>query len=262
MKEVVVILTSQQLSHFQSELQKAKEEIEWQLTENDHYGLVDEHYRESASELSTYDNHPGDEGTELFEREKDIALNQHSEYELKNIERALEAMNNGTYGKCLECGKDIPLERLKAIPSTLFCIDHTPDRTVSHNRPIEEGVLMPPFGKFNFDNNLDEDVAYDAEDSWQDVAQYGTSESPSDFVNPPDHYNDMYVDSGENVGYVEDFENFIGTDMEGKNQYIFPNEQYKLYKDVLDEENIMTTFGDLPRYEHDPYVEDDDEDKR
>lgn len=257
---MIVILTSQQLSHFQSELQKAKEELEHQFQLNDNYGLEDGHPHDAVGELSSYDNHPGDEGTELYEREKDIALNEHSEYELKNIERALDAIQNGTYGKCIVCGKEIPLERLEAIPQTLYCIDHTPDKTVSTNRPIEEGVLMPPWGKFNFDDSLDESEAYDAEDSWQDVAKWGTSESPSDFVNPPDHYNEMYIDSDENVGYVEDYENFVGTDIEGNYRYIYRNEQYEKYNDVLEEENIMTTFGDLPRYEHDPYVEDENDD--
>lgn len=60
---------------------------------------------------------------------------------------------------------------------------------------------MPPFGKFDLDEQ-DENVAYDAEDSWQDVASYGTSESPSDFYNPPKDYNDMYVESEETPGML------------------------------------------------------------
>jgi hypothetical protein len=34
-------------------------------------------------ELSSYDNHRGDEGTDLYEREKDVALHQHQDYELE-----------------------------------------------------------------------------------------------------------------------------------------------------------------------------------
>lgn len=131
------------------------------------------------------------------------------------------------------------------------------DQTVSHDRPIEEEVLMPPFGKFDLDEQ-DESVSFDAEDSWQEVASWGTSESPSDFFVPPTNYDDTYVEYEENIGYVEDFENFIGNDINGENITVYPNEQHEKFEDALDEEGIMTTFGDLPAYEHDPYVDDDD----
>jgi YteA family regulatory protein len=205
-------------------------------------------------ELSSYDNHPADEGTDLFEREKDIALNEHYELQLKNINRALEAIENGKYGKCEVCGKDIPIERLKALPNTTFCIEHSPDQVVSHDRPVEEGVLMPPWGKFDMDEK-DENVVFDAEDSWQEVAQWGTSETPSDLVLSQDDYHDIYIEADENIGYVEDFENFVGNDMYGNNITVYPNPQHEHYEDELDEEGIMTSFGDLPAFEHDPYVE-------
>ncbi|MFK4997354.1 hypothetical protein ACI2OX_06735 [Bacillus sp. N9] len=48
----------------------------------------DEEVFESANarerELSMYDNHPADMGTELFERERDLALSVHAEAELKS----------------------------------------------------------------------------------------------------------------------------------------------------------------------------------
>ena len=250
------MLTKGQLSAFKAELLKNKQNLESHLDENDHFDLRSGHAHESTGELSSYDNHPGDEGTELYEREKDIALNEHMEYQIQSINRAVQAIEKGTYGKCEVCGREIPYERLQAVPETTFCIDHTPDRTVSHNRPIEEGVLMPPFGKFDLDNK-DENVAYDAEDSWQEVSSWGTSETPSDFMTPKDHYNDTYIESEENVGYVEDYENFVGNDITGKDITIYPNKQHEKYENELDEEGIMTTFGDLPAYEHDPYVEDD-----
>jgi YteA family regulatory protein len=257
-KEVVYMLTEEQLSIFRTQLQELKSGIENQEKQNDQYGQEDEFPYASTSELSAYDNHPGDLGTELFEREKDIALRYHSDNELQNIEHALKAIDEGTYGKCKECGKEIPFERLEAIPYTLYCKDHSPEQTVSHDRPIEEEVLTPPFGKFVFENNRKESVAYDAEDTWQSVAKYGTSESPSDFIEPKENYNEMYIDADENEGYVEDFENFTGNDMSGKNIQVYRNDEYKEYEHTLDEKNMMTQFGDLPASEHDPYVEDDD----
>ncbi|MFS0638271.1 TraR/DksA C4-type zinc finger protein [Mesobacillus foraminis] len=252
------MLTNGQLESLKGQLLKSKQELEEHGKKNDHFDLERGHFHESMGELSSYDNHPADEGTELYEREKDVALHQHYEYQLENIGKALKAIEKGNYGKCKVCGKDIPYERLEAIPETTFCVEHTPDQTISTNRPIEEGVLMPPFGKFDMDIQ-EETEAYDAEDSWQDVASYGTSETPSDFYYPPDHYNDMYTESEENTGYVEDYENFIGTDIEGKEITVYPNLQHEKYENELDEEGIMTTFGDLPAFEHDPYVEEDKE---
>lgn len=114
---------------------------------------------------------------------------------------------------------------------------------------------MPPFGKFDMDEK-DESVVYDAEDAWQEVQKWGTSETPSDFGGDMDHYNDAYNEPDENDGYVEDFENFAGVDMYGKNITIFPNKDHERYEEALDEEGIMTPFGDLPPYEKEPYTQD------
>ena len=251
------MLSTEQLAELRLQLLKEKSDVQEHLEQNEHAGLERGHYHESMGELSSYDNHPADEGTDLYEREKDIALKEHYELELKNINHALEAMENGTYGKCQICGEDIPLERLQAIPNTTYCIEHSPDKVVSHERPLEEGVLMPPFGKFDMDEK-DENVAFDAEDAWQVVSQWGTSETPSDFAFTKDHYNDVSTEAEENEGYVEDYENFVGTDMYGKNITVYPNPQHEQYENALDEEGIMTSFGDLPAFEHDPYVEDEE----
>jgi YteA family regulatory protein len=251
------MLTTEQLASLRLNLLKEKEELTERLDQNDHYGLERGHFHESMGELSSYDNHPADEGTELYEREKDIALNEHSEDQLKNIDKALEAMENGSYGKCEVCGQDISFERLEALPNTLYCKEHSPDQVVSHDRPVEEDVLKPDFGKFDMDEK-DETVAFDAEDSWQTVAQWGTSDTPSDLAFSEDNFQDIYAESDENIGYVEDFENFVGNDIYGNEIKVYPNAQHEQYENALDEEGIMTSFGDLPAYEHDPYVDDNE----
>lgn len=252
-KGVFRMESNEKMDKLKHQLQQSKKEVEHLL--QDHFDLLRSHTHDSTGELSSYDNHPADDATELYEREKDIALLEHSEQELKEIDYALQAMERGVYGKCEKCGKDIPFERLQAIPTTTFCVEHSPSQQTSHNRPIEEEVLMPPFGKFDFDNRK-ESVAFDSEDSWQEVASYGTSESPSDFARPPADYEDMYVESEENIGYVEDYENFAAVDITGKHRSIIPNTQHEKLESELEEEGIMTPYGDLPRNEKDPYVED------
>ncbi|PLR82965.1 hypothetical protein CVD25_10355 [Bacillus canaveralius] len=253
------MLEKDQIAALKADLEQSKKDIEWQFKTNDHFNLKSNLNRETSIELSAYDNHPGDEGTELFEREKDIALNDHLEYQFGNIKKAIQAIENGTYGLCEVCGKEIPIERLEAIPQTTFCIEHTPDRTISDDRPVEEEVLRPPFGRFDLDER-EENVVLDAEDTWQEVAAFGNSSSPSDFYDVPEDQDALFNEHNENIGYVEDYENFIGNDIEGKNITVYPhNKQHNDYEQQLDEEGIMTKFGDLPAYEHDPYVEKEDD---
>lgn len=253
---VLAMLSAQQLSEIQSRLLQEKKELNQHLEDNENFGFNQDFVHGSMGELSSYDNHPADDATELYEREKDIALREHYKLQLRNIDHALETIDNGKYGKCEVCGRDIPAERLEALPTTVYCKEHSPDQVVSHKRPIEEGVLMPDFGKFDLDEKH-ENVAYDAEDTWQEVAEFGTSETPSDLAYPNGQYNDIYDESGENIGYVEDYENFVGTDMYGNNITVYPNPQHEKYEQSLDEEGIMTSYGDLPGYEHDAYVDND-----
>ncbi|MCP3764169.1 TraR/DksA C4-type zinc finger protein [Domibacillus sp. A3M-37] len=249
------MLNKARLADFRTELTNRKKELEAHFEDNDHFQLP-RSLSDSTRELSVYDNHPADIGTELFEREKDIALDEHSRFELQDIDTALEAIQNGTYGICKICKEEIPVERLEAVPTTLFCVKDSQDQNVSRDRPIEEKVLTPPFGKFDMDEK-DENVAHDAEDSWQEVAQYGTSESPSDFANPPEDYGDMYVESQENIGYVEDYENFVAVDITGKEIKVYPSKEHENYEDILDEEGIMSSIGDLPASEQEPYTKKD-----
>ena len=57
--------------------------------------LEDSSQRGSVGELSAYDNHPADMGTELYEREKDFALEEHTDSELNKVNEALQAMEEG-----------------------------------------------------------------------------------------------------------------------------------------------------------------------
>jgi DnaK suppressor protein len=41
---------------------------------------------------------------------------------LARIERALEKVANGTYGRCDSCGATIPAPRLRAMPESVLCV--------------------------------------------------------------------------------------------------------------------------------------------
>jgi YteA family regulatory protein len=198
----------------------------------DHYGMAAEFPKESMSELSNYDNHPADLGTELYEREKDLALNEHAEKELEEINEALHALEQGTYGICRECGSDIPYERLQAIPTTDRCINHASSDTFERKRTVEEEVFSPNINPDEVTN--EEQVGYDAEDTWQEVSRYGTSETTADFYGDQENYDEMYPNSDENVGSVEDIEGFVAADQHGKFIGVTPN--HDKYEESLDQE--------------------------
>ncbi|GEL77915.1 TraR/DksA C4-type zinc finger protein [Tenuibacillus multivorans] len=78
----------------------------------------------TVGELNSYDQqHPGDFGTELYEREKDMAFKGRANEQLEEIEHALHKIENGTYGICERTGQPIPNERLKAMPTARYVID-------------------------------------------------------------------------------------------------------------------------------------------
>ena len=65
----------------------------------------------------------GDVGTEVANRAIDIALEANVQQRIEEVEAALERLDNGTYGICVECGKAIGRERLEAMPWVARCID-------------------------------------------------------------------------------------------------------------------------------------------
>src|SRR5699024_7215765 len=116
------MLNKQDLAQCEKQLLERKSIIE---QKNEEFGLEFEFIKESISELSNYDNHPGDQGTELFERQKDLALNSHYKTELEAVNHALSLISSGEYGICVECGKFIDPERLLAMPTSTRCVNHT-----------------------------------------------------------------------------------------------------------------------------------------
>jgi YteA family regulatory protein len=195
-------------------LEQEKSQIEKRLKQNDSYGM-DQSMNGSIGELSGYDNHPADLGTEIFERGKDLALNENDERRLKEIDKALERMDQGTYGICKVCGQEIGEDRLEAVPTAEYCVHHHPEQHSSIRRPAEEKVMDP--GGHNQDQS--DKNFYDGEDAWQDVEQYGTS-NPPDFFVEGRNYNELTVDSHEHRGYVDLTEGFSITDLSGETDEI------------------------------------------
>jgi RNA polymerase-binding protein DksA len=63
-----------------------------------------------------------DTGTKTFEREQEISLANNILERINQVERALERLEEGSYGWCERCGNPIPVERLAAFPSATLCV--------------------------------------------------------------------------------------------------------------------------------------------
>lgn len=76
-----------------------------------------------ADEQDSVDQHPADDGSEMFEREKNLTIMRTLEIELRQVEDALRKFDAETYGICELCGKPIPEKRLRAYPAATHDVD-------------------------------------------------------------------------------------------------------------------------------------------
>lgn len=67
---------------------------------------------------------PGEDTKEPSEGlDKELVLEQNDEALYQAVNAALQRIEEGTYGRCVACGKEIPAERLDALPYTAYCIE-------------------------------------------------------------------------------------------------------------------------------------------
>ena len=72
----------------------------------------------------------GDGTTEAVERLSRVGAAKSLASSLSDVERALAKLEEGSYGTCDSCGREIPPERLEAIPATSLCVDCRKARSV------------------------------------------------------------------------------------------------------------------------------------
>ena len=68
-------------------------------------------------------DHLADSASETYMRELDGGLEENAEHILGEIDAALGRIDDGTYGRCTACGRQIDEERLEAVPYAILCID-------------------------------------------------------------------------------------------------------------------------------------------
>jgi RNA polymerase-binding protein DksA len=108
--------------HFRAALLQERERVEKAIANlrDDHPGAVEDEVEEIAGASG---NHLAETATATLDREIDFTLEENSGQVLAEIDAALKRIEDGTYGTCTKCGREIPLERLEACPWAALCID-------------------------------------------------------------------------------------------------------------------------------------------
>ncbi len=85
-------------------------------------------------ESKGYSQHQADGGTDDFDRSVSLTLTDQEIKVLRQIDRALEKIDEGTYGICYLSGEEIPFKRLEAIPYASM--------TVAAQEKFEKGQIF------------------------------------------------------------------------------------------------------------------------
>jgi DnaK suppressor protein len=78
--------------------------------------------RDATGNLSNFPIHLADAGSDTYEQDFSLEILEREDIESKDIEDALERIDNKIFGICEECSKPINENRLKVIPYARFCV--------------------------------------------------------------------------------------------------------------------------------------------
>ncbi len=112
--------TDKELAHFRKLLEERREEAQQEV---DRLREQLKNEAESDEHGNAYSFHMADAGTDAMEREKVYMMIDRQRKYLGYLDRALDRIENKTYGICKVTGKPIPKERLEAIPHTEISVE-------------------------------------------------------------------------------------------------------------------------------------------
>ncbi|MFC1676742.1 TraR/DksA family transcriptional regulator [Planctomycetota bacterium] len=95
--------------------------------------MEDEALHRQRSDLSNMPIHMADIGTDNYETEYTLGLVDSERKLMREIDEALDRIENCTYGICEGSGKSIPKARLEAIPWARYCVEYA--------RLLEKGLV-------------------------------------------------------------------------------------------------------------------------
>lgn len=114
-------LKKSELNHFRQLLIKKRQQALQQIDQlTDNIANLDE---ADDADFSSISHHPGDVGSDTEEQELNYQLRERATTFIKQIDAALERIENGTYGICQATGKPISRQRLEIVPHTRYSIE-------------------------------------------------------------------------------------------------------------------------------------------
>jgi RNA polymerase-binding transcription factor DksA len=102
--------------------QAVRDRLESLLADLDRSARVLARERESGGETEQLDQHPADYASNVGEVDREEASMEVIEAQRGRVKEALERLEAGNYGKCVDCGKELPDERLDARPEAERCV--------------------------------------------------------------------------------------------------------------------------------------------
>ena len=76
----------------------------------------------ASEQVATDDEHDPEGHTIAWERQQLAALVAAAEARLGELQLATRRIEDGIYGRCVSCGRQIPDDRLDALPTTTTCV--------------------------------------------------------------------------------------------------------------------------------------------
>ncbi|MGI8315716.1 hypothetical protein [Halobacillus mangrovi] len=122
------MLTKDQKDTFKKRLLEMKEEAEKDLEEYRNDRAKEDYQNDETGEISSVADHPGNLGTDQFEREKEMTFYEQAREKLMDVNDALKRMEEGRYGLSEKSGEPIPVERLEAMPTARYRVDEIEDQ--------------------------------------------------------------------------------------------------------------------------------------
>lgn len=105
------------------DIERARKQLQDLLADLDRsYGTLREERPAGGDELANYDQHPADAATNLSDADRAEALVEATERQRAQVRDALQRIDDGTYGVCINCGRTLADERLEARPEAARCV--------------------------------------------------------------------------------------------------------------------------------------------
>lgn len=101
----------------------ARQRLEQLLAELESSAAVLQRGAADSGELTTLDQHPADSGTNLADADREEASLEVLLAQQERVREALARLDAGSYGRCVDCGRELPDERLDARPEAERCVD-------------------------------------------------------------------------------------------------------------------------------------------